>query len=64
MCLALDAWEGHCMRCELMHEDEHDVQGCNTFTISPDCANQLFQEPLTWQVADQFERDAAALGAT
>ena len=40
------------------------VQGCNTFTISPDCANQLFQEPLTWQVADQFERDAAALGAT
>ena len=52
------------MRCELMREDEHDVQGCNTFTISPDCANQLFQEPLTWQVADQFERDAAALGAT
>ncbi|BDA48010.1 probable transaldolase [Coccomyxa sp. Obi] len=39
-------------------------QGCNTFTISPQCADQLFGEPLTWQAAQQFEVDAAALGAS
>ncbi len=39
-------------------------QGCDTFTISPQCADQLFGEPLTWQAAQQFERDAASLGAS
>ncbi|EIE27334.1 putative transaldolase [Coccomyxa subellipsoidea C-169] len=39
-------------------------RGCDTFTISPQCADQLFGEPMTWQAAQQFERDAASLGAS
>ena len=39
-------------------------QGCDTFTLSPDCARELFQEPLTMAAAADFEQSARALGAT
>lgn len=39
-------------------------QGCDTFTLSPNCARELFQEPLTMAAAADFEQSARALGAT
>ena len=54
----------HCNYCQRCRDAPVSMQGCNTFTISPDCAAQLLSEPLTRQAALQFERDAAALGAS
>lgn len=39
------------------------LQGCDTFTISPDCAEKLFDEPLTIAAAEDFEERARAMGA-
>ncbi|KAK9840782.1 hypothetical protein WJX81_004350 [Elliptochloris bilobata] len=38
------------------------AQGCDTFTLSPDCARELFQEPLTLQAAADFQEAARTLG--
>ena len=40
------------------------AQGCNTFTISPTCAAELFQDPLTVAAAAAFEVSAVLMGAS
>jgi hypothetical protein len=39
------------------------VQGCNTFTISPAVAQQLFDVELTEGAAAVFQQHAAEMGA-
>ncbi len=39
------------------------AEGCNTFTISPEVAEQLVADPLTVRAAELFEEHAAEMGA-
>lgn len=39
------------------------VEGCNTFTLSPAVAAQLFNEPLTIAAAELFQEHADEMGA-
>lgn len=39
------------------------MQGCNTFTISPQIAEQLFDVQLTNDAADLFQEHADEMGA-
>lgn len=39
------------------------AEGCNTFTLSPAVAAQLFDEPLTIAAAELFQEHADEMGA-
>ena len=39
------------------------LQGCDTFTVSPACAAELLEDPLTEAAAAAFEESASKMGA-
>lgn len=57
----LDSHIGILTLCCARHTYQH-VQGCDTFTISPACAAELLQDPLTESAAAAFEESASMMG--